>query len=169
MGQGCAHGLHGEGAALPYKGGKVRRHEGVLLPELVGICFAQCVLARMKIGRGLLGMQHADIAWQYGIEAVAPVEPGAGIGHIAVYDLPVGVYARIGTARAMRPHGLPGDGAQRRLQLTLNGGRRAGFFLNLPSAVAGSHIGNNKLETHQSGILMRVMSSVNLAVFCGAT
>ena len=84
------------------------------------------------------------------------------MGHLSV-----GVYARISAARPVHAHGRARDLAQGGLKRALDSGRRVDFFLNLPAAVACAHIGQKQSEAHYSGSLMRVMSSVSLAVCLG--
>ena len=167
VGQGRAHALDIQRAAVPDKWGQLRRHKPALLPELVDVGFAQGVLAGMKIRRRGLDRQYADCRRQQGIEAAPPGQPGLGGGHVAVGHLTVGVYARIRAARRVRPHRRAGQHAQGGLQFSLNGGRRRGLFLNLPAAVASAQVSQQQFQAHQSGSLMRVIISVNLAVLAG--
>ena len=84
------------------------------------------------------------------------------MGHLAV-----GMHARVSAARAVHPYRRAGQHAQGGFQLALNSGRRRRLFLDLPAAVAGAQIGQQQFQAHQSGSLMRVISSVNLAVLTG--
>ena len=107
----------------------------------------------MKTGVEIIGRQTGVhdpyVARQAGIEGTLPVQPGFGLGHVAVGHLPVGVHARIGAARALHMGGNARHVGHGLFQFSLNRGRVGPVFpgLDLPAPVMRAHVGQSQFET----------------------
>lgn len=93
-------------------------------------------------------VDDADVAGQQRIQGLLPVEGGSRVGNIQMRDLCVGMYAGIGSSRAVHMYPIAKNMGHGIFDKRLNGGKRRRIFarLRLPAVVGGADIGDGELQ-----------------------